>query len=97
MRALVMVKDPDAGVMLTAELRAVNVWQENEHILVPLNARPLNADPQQMVSLPHDLFRHILNFHDSIYELARAYGLPSADMADAYRIVAPAVQHLVTR
>ena len=46
-----------------------------------------------MISLPRDLFCHILSFNDPIYELACQRGLPSADWAKVYNIVAPSAEY----
>ena len=50
-----------------------------------------------MISLLHDLFRHILSFKDPIYELACQRGLPSADWAKVYNIVAPSAEYETIR
>ena len=50
-----------------------------------------------MISLPHDLFRHSLSFNDPIYELAYQRGLPSADWAKVYNIVAPSAEYEMIR
>ena len=42
-----------------------------------------------MVSLPYELFRHILSFREPIYEYVRRLGAPSARWADEYTIVSP--------
>ena len=46
-----------------------------------------------MISLPHDLFRHILSFRDPNYEYARSFGAPSAEWAQEYVILAPSVEY----
>ena len=46
-----------------------------------------------MVSLPYELFRHILSFRDPIYEYARRCGAPSAKWADEYTILAPSAEY----
>ena len=46
-----------------------------------------------MVSLPYELFRHILSFRDPIYEYVRRFGAPSARWADEYTIVSPCVEY----
>ena len=46
-----------------------------------------------MVSLPYELFRHILSFRDPIYEYARRFGAPSAKWADEYTILAPSAEY----
>ena len=46
-----------------------------------------------MVSLPYDLFRHILSFRDPIYEYARRFGMPSAQWAEEYTILAPGAEY----
>ena len=46
-----------------------------------------------MVSLPHDLFRHILSFRDPHYEYARSFGTPSAKWAQEYVILAPNAEY----
>ena len=46
-----------------------------------------------MVSLPHDLFRHILSFRDPIYEYVRRFGAPSAEWAQEYTILAPSAEY----
>ena len=50
-----------------------------------------------MISLPHDLFRHILSFKDPIYELAYQRGLPSVDWANVYNIVALSAEYELIR
>ena len=49
-----------------------------------------------MVSLPYDLFRHILSFKDLIYEYARRFGVPSARWAEEYTIVSPCAEYVMT-
>ena len=46
-----------------------------------------------MISLPKDLFCHILSFHDPIYELARRYGLPSARWGRYFVILGPTIEY----
>ena len=46
-----------------------------------------------MISLPKDLFCHILSFHDPIYELARRYGLPSARWGRYFIILGPTIEY----
>ena len=46
-----------------------------------------------MVSLPHDLFRHILSFRDPIYEYVRRFGAPSAEWAQEYTMLAPSAEY----
>ena len=46
-----------------------------------------------MVSLPYELFRHILSFRDPIYEYARRFGVPSAQWAEEYTILAPGAEY----
>ena len=54
MRAPVMVSDPEAGVTVTAELHVVILFDKStEHVLVRLNALPLNVVPNEMISLPY--------------------------------------------
>ena len=49
-----------------------------------------------MVSLPYELFRHILSFRDPIYEYARRFGMPSALWAEEYTILAPGAEYQMT-
>ena len=94
MRAPVAVSDPEAGVIVTAELRVMIVFDKsNEQVSVRLKARPQNVLPLKMVSLPYDLFRHILSFRDPIYEYARRFGTPSAQWAEEYTILAPGSEY----
>ena len=46
-----------------------------------------------MVSLPYELFCHILSFKDPIYELARRFGTPSAQWVREYMILAPCAEY----
>ena len=46
-----------------------------------------------MISLPHELFRHILSFRDPIYEYVRRFGAPSAEWAQEYVILAPGAEY----
>ena len=46
-----------------------------------------------MVSLPYDLFRHILSFRDPIYEYACRFGAPSARWAEEYTILGPVAEY----
>ena len=46
-----------------------------------------------MVSLPYDLFRHILSFRDPIYEYIRRFGAPSARWDAEYTIVSPCAEY----
>ena len=46
-----------------------------------------------MISLPHELFRHILSFRDPIYEYIRRFGTPSAEWAQEYVILAPSAEY----
>ena len=46
-----------------------------------------------MVFLPCELFRHILNFRDPIYEYARRFGMPSAQWAEEHTILASGAEY----
>ena len=46
-----------------------------------------------MVSLPYELFRHVISFRDSIYEYVRRFGAPSAEWAQEYTILAPSAEY----
>ena len=46
-----------------------------------------------MVSLPYELFCHILSFKDPIYELARRFGTPSAQWTEEYMILTPGAEY----
>ena len=46
-----------------------------------------------MVSLPYELFRHILSFWDPYYEYAFRFGTPSAPWAREYTILAPGAEY----
>ena len=46
-----------------------------------------------MISLPHEVFRHILSFRDPIYEYVRRFGAPSAEWAREYTILAPSAEY----
>ena len=46
-----------------------------------------------MVSLPYELFRHILSFRDPYYECALRFGAPSAHWAKEYTILAPSAEY----
>ena len=46
-----------------------------------------------MVSLPYDLFRHILSFRDPIYEYARRFGTPSAQRGEEHTRLAPGAEY----
>ena len=50
-----------------------------------------------MISLPKDLFCHILSFHDPIYELARRYGLPSARWGRYFIVLGPTIEYEMIR
>ena len=43
--------------------------------------------------LPYELFRYILSFRDPIYELARRFGVPSAQWIREYMILAPCAEY----
>ena len=47
----------------------------------------------KIISLPHELFRHILSFRDPIYEYALRFGMPSAHWAKDYTILAPSAEY----
>ena len=46
-----------------------------------------------MISLPTDLFRHILSLRDPIYEYTRRFGTPSARWAQEYVILGPTIEY----
>ena len=46
-----------------------------------------------MISLPTDLFRHILSFRGPIYEYTRRFGTPSARWIQEYVILGPTIEH----
>ena len=46
-----------------------------------------------MVSLPHDLFRHILSFRGPIYEYVRRFGAPSVAWVQEYTILTPCAEY----
>ena len=46
-----------------------------------------------MISLPKELFRHILSFRDPNYELARRSGVPSARWGRYYLILGPTIEY----
>ena len=46
-----------------------------------------------MISLPTDLFRHILSFRDPIYEYTRRFGAPSARWAQEYVVLGPMIEY----
>ena len=46
-----------------------------------------------MISLPYELFRHILSFRDPYYEYALRFGTPSANWAEEYTILAPSAEY----
>ena len=50
-----------------------------------------------MISLPKDLFRHILSFRDLNYELARRSGVPSARRGRYYVILGPTIEYEMIR
>ena len=89
-----MVNDPEAGVTVTAELRVMILFDRyNELLTVRLNALLLAIGNLNMISLPTDLFRHILSFRDPIYEYTRRFGTPSARWAQEYVILGPTIEY----
>ena len=46
-----------------------------------------------MISLTHELVRHILSFRDPYYEYLRRFGAPSANWALEYMILAPGAEY----
>ena len=46
-----------------------------------------------MISLPTDVFRHILSFRDLNYELARRCGTPSARWIQEYVVLGPTIEY----
>ena len=80
--------------MVTAELRVMIIVDRcNEQVPVRLNAPGPERLFIEMVSLPYELFRHILSFRDPIYEYARRFGTPSAQWAEEYIILTPGAEY----
>ena len=93
-RAPDMVSDPEAGVMVTAVLRVMILFDKCKELLIAgLNAWGPELDNSKMTSLPEGIFRHTLNFRGPLYEYARRFGTPSARWADEYVILGPAIEY----
>ena len=65
----------------------------NEQFPARLNAPARDVCLKKNVSLPYDLFRHILSFKDPIYEYVRRFRALSAEWVEEYTILAPSAEY----